>query len=182
MYIPGQVPDTAVQVELEAVSRETQLLQENIDAASGGGFTPAIFYALGSGSANLGTSLGTVPLAAASISDTGYSLASNEVTIAADLDGKNARVDWSVGGTGATNRVEIRSELQVDPDGLSGYSAVKSGSNYTARNGTQNTGGVHGYHYLALATGMKLRIQALRDGSTANLVANATSLSIETKT
>lgn len=140
----------------------------------GGGFTVSLFYALGSGSANLGTTLGTVPLDVATFADTGYTLLSNEVTIGAELNGKRARVSWAVAGSGATNRVEIRSELQVNSV------REKGSSNYTARNGTQSQGGVQGTHYLTLNTGDVLRVQALRDGSTANLIADETHLSIET--
>jgi len=71
--------------------------------------------------------------------------------------------------------------LQIDPDGVSGYTTEKVSDNYTARNGTQNTGGIQGYHYITLATDMLIRVQALRDGSTANKIVNACSLSIETK-
>ncbi len=152
----------------------------DLEPASGGGsgVTPAVFYAIGSSTANLGTSLSTLALASATISDTGYSQLGGIITIGSELNGKTARVDWAVGGSGATNRVEVRSELQVDTGG--GYSAVKTSSNYTARNGTQNTGGVQGHHYLTLSTGMTIRVQALRDGSTCNLITDACSVGIQT--
>lgn len=134
----------------------------------------AVFYALGSGSANLGTSLGTVPLATAVKEDTGYTLASNQVTIGSELDGKWAEVSWSVTGNGATGRVEIRSELQVNS------TKVKGARDYTARDATQDGGGVSGSHVLQLSTSDVIRVQALRDGSTANLVADETHLCIKT--
>ena len=140
----------------------------------GGGSSPAIFYALGSGSANLGTALGTVPLATADFEDTGYTQSGGEVTIGSELDGRRVKVTWQVAGTGATNRVEIRSELQVNSV------RVKGSSNYTARNTAQNRGGVHGSHIMTVSDGDVIRIQALRDGSTANLLADETHLSIET--
>ena len=148
-------------------------------AASGGGSSSAVFYALGTSTAALGTSMSTIAFASSVIADTGYSLASNEVTIGSELDGQTALVQWAVGGTdAANNRVEIRSSLQVDTGG--GYSTVKTSSNYVARNNAQNTGGVQGHHYLTLATGMKIRVTALRDGASISLLQNATSLAIQT--
>lgn len=146
----------------------------------GGGFTSTLFYALGSGSANLPTSLANVPLAAPQVNTLAASVSSNEITIPASADGKLARIDFAVGGSGATNRCELRAEIQVDPDGASGFSRVKGTANYVARNGNQNTGGVQGHHYLTLATGMVIRFQALRDGSTSNLRADESSLAILT--
>ena len=142
--------------------------------ADGTGATSALFYALGSGSANLGLALGTVPLATATFSDTGYTLTSNEITIGAALDGKRAFITWAVAGSGAANRVEIRSELQVDTV------RVKGSSNYVSRNATQDQGGVQGSHMMTLSTGDVIRVQALRDGSTANLLADETHVSIQT--
>ena len=142
--------------------------------ADGAGSTSAIFYALGTGTANLGTSLGTVPLAAATFADTGYTLSANQITIGAALNGKRAFITWAVAGNGATNRVEIRSELQVDTV------RVKGSSNYVSRNATQDQGGVQGSHMMTLSTGDVIRVQALRDGSTANLLADETHDSIQT--
>jgi hypothetical protein len=151
------------------------------DPPAWAGIGPSVFYALGNSTSNLGTSLGTVTWAAAAKSDAGFSEASGVITIGSDLDGEWARVDWAVGGDGATSRVTVDAELQVDPDGKSGYSAVKSTSIYSARDSTHNHGGVQGYHYLQLAEGMTIRVQAKRTGSTCNLVTNECSISIETK-
>ncbi|NRA49247.1 MAG: collagen-like protein [Phaeodactylibacter sp.] len=138
------------------------------------GGTPAIFYALGSGSANLGTSLGTIPLATPIKSDTGYSVASNEVTIGSDLNDKWAEITWAVAGSGATNRVEVRSQLEIN--GV----RVKGSSNYVSRNTVQDRGGIQGFHIAQLSTGDVIRVRALRDGSTCNLLADETHLAIQT--
>lgn len=141
---------------------------------------PRIFYALGADTSNLGTSLATVVWDTPARSDTGYSDSSGVITITSALNGKWAEFFWSVGGSGANNRVEIRTELQIDPDGVSGFTAEKVSDNYTARNATQDTGGIQGFHVHQLATGMKIQIQALRDGSTVNKIKKATSLYIKT--
>jgi len=144
-------------------------------AGGGGGVTPAIYYAQGAGTGNLGTSFSTLDWAAAAISDTGYSESGGVITISSALNGKVARIDWALEGSGATNRVEIRTQLRVDS------SVVATSSNYSARNTTQAQGGVAGFHYLTLSTGDQIDLQALRDGSTANLITTGTMLSIETK-
>jgi len=144
-------------------------------AGGGGGFTPAIFYAQGNSTSNLGTSLGTLTWATPVFEDAGYSESSGTVTIGSALNGKRERIDWNILGTGATNRVEIVVEVQV------GGSPVARMHNYSARNATQDAGGMAGYHYLTLTTGMTIRIQAFRIGSTANLVTAGTSFAIETK-
>lgn len=150
------------------------------ESSEGAGFTPAVFYALGSGSVGLGTALGTVPLDTPAFEDTGYSLSNNQITIGSELDGKRAKITWAVAGGGAANRVEIRSELQLDPTGSGSFSRIKGSSNYTARNTAQAQGGVQGIHFVTLADGNVFQIQALRDGSTANLIADETHISIET--
>ena len=82
---------------------------------------------------------------------------------------------------GATNRVEIYSELEIDPDGLSGYTVEAIAANYSARNTAQEQGGVNGFFYVTLATGMLIRVRAQRTGSTANKIIAGTQISIETK-
>lgn len=145
----------------------------------GGGSSPSLFYALSNqGGSSLGTSLGTLTWAAADFEDSGFSESGGVVTIGAALDGQRARIDWQIEATGATNRVELRSQLQVDTGG--GFSVVKRAANYSARNSTQNEGGVSGFHLLTLATGMQIRVQALRQGSIANLHADGTSIAITT--
>jgi len=153
-------------------SSETSL---HSHAGGGGGYTPAIFYAQGNSTSNLGTSLATRTWAAATFEDAGYSESGGTVTIGSALNGKRARVDWSILCTGATNRIEIDSEFQVNS------AAVARMNNYSARNTTQDEGGLVGHHYLTLTTGMTLRIQAFRIGSTGNLVTTGTSFTIETK-
>ena len=178
LTISAGAVDIAMHSATGTASSTTFLRGDNtwaVPAGGGGGSAPAIFYALGSGSLAIGTVIGTIPLATAVKSDTGYSVASNQVTIGSELDGKWAYITWAVAGSGATNRVEIRSQLQVDTV------VVKASSNYTARNSAQTQGGVQGSHYMQLSTGQVIRMQALRDGSTANLLANETHLSIETK-
>lgn len=76
--------ETRITALAAAIASEINTLRGEM---SGGG-SKSTFYALGSGSANLGTTLGTVPLATPDESDTGYSVASNEVTIGSDLNGK----------------------------------------------------------------------------------------------
>ena len=144
-------------------------------AGGGGGFTPQIFYAQGDSTSNLGTSLGTLTWTTPVYEDTGYTESSGTVTIGSALNGKRSRVDWNILCTGGTNRVELEVELQVDG------STVARMNNYSARNATQDEGGMAGYHYLTLTTGMTIRVQALRIGSTANLVTTGTSFAIETK-
>ena len=150
-----------------------QGLQGDAGPQGPAGPTPSIFYALGSGTASIGTALGTISLATATFADTGY-FGTSTITIGSELNGKRARVTWSVAGSGATNRVEIQSELQVN--GV----RVKGTSNYTARNPTQANGGVQGFHMLTLNTGDELRIRALRVGAVVSLIADETHLSIET--
>lgn len=154
-------------------------LEYEDQSGGGGGSAPSLYYAQAANSNNLSTTLATIDLGTAVFADSGFSESGGVVTIGSALNGQRARVDWAINATGATNRVEIRSELQVDTGG--GFSAVASAANYSARNGTQNTGGVSGFHYLTLTTGMEIRVQALRDGSTANKIINGTMLSIETK-
>ncbi len=144
-------------------------------AGSGGGSAPAIFYAQGNSTADVGTGFATLTWATPVYEDSGYSEAGGTVTIGSALNGKRARVDWSVLGQGAGNRVELNSILQVDS------STVSRMSDYTARNASADEGGVTGYHYLTLVTGMTIRVQAAKVGSTANLITQGTSLSIETK-
>ena len=144
-------------------------------AGGGGGFTPQIFYAQGNSTANVGTSLATLTWAAAVFEDTGYTESAGTVTIGSALNGKRARVDWSILCVGATNRVELDVEFQVNSV------AVARMNNYSARNATEDEGGMVGYHYLTLTTGMALRLRAMKVGSTANLVTTGTSFAIETK-
>jgi len=140
--------------------------------AAGGG-SPSVFFAQAADGANLGTAFGVIDWAPI-ITDSGYSESAGVITIGAALDGVRARVDWSVSCTGATNRVELRTELRVDG------SPVATAANYSARNSTQNTGGVSGFHFLTLADGMEIDVRALRDGSTANKIQDGTALSIVT--
>ena len=144
-------------------------------AGGGGGVTPIIFFAQSADGNNLSTSLATLDWAAPIITDAAYSESGGVVTIGSALNGKVARIDWSIQGTGASGRVEMRSELQVNTV------AVSVSSNYTARNNSQNTGGITGYHYMVLSTGDDIRVQALRDGSNANKIVIGTSIAIETK-
>ena len=172
-------------IELVVID-EVRVLIRAASSINAGGYTPFLFYAYANDTSNLGTSLSPVDWSTGQFVDTGYTQTNESgtrdvVTIGADLDGKRARVDWMVGGEGATDIVEIRTELQVDPDGVSGYTTVKEAANNTAHDSTQDTGGVVGHHYMTLATGMKIRISALRDGSTANKRPLLCSLSIETK-
>ncbi len=144
-------------------------------AGGGGGFTPLIFYAQGDSTSNLGTSAGTLTWATPVYEDAGYTESGGTVTIGSALNGKRARVDWNILCSGGTNRVELDVEFQVDG------SAVARMNNYSARNSSQDEGGLSGYHYLTLTTGMDLRLRAFRVGSTANLVTTGTSFAIETK-
>lgn len=95
------------------------------------------------------------------------------VTVGAGLDGARARVAWRIEGTGATNRVELRTELRVN--GV----VAKQANNYAARNSAQDRGGTAGEHWVTLAAGMTLDVRALRDGSNALNNPLGTSLSIE---
>ena len=145
-------------------------------AGGGGGYTPAIFYVQGNGSQSLSSaSAAAVQFAgSAEISDSGYSLASHEVTIGAALDGKRVRVDFSLGGTGATNRVQL--DLFLQRNGAN----VAEARNYAARNTTQNDGSVAGFWVGTVNTGDTIRLRYSRAGVNLTQLADATSLAIMT--
>ena len=44
------------------------------------------------------------------------SYSAGEFTVLASADGKRIRVDWSIGGSDATNRVQLSSQLQTHTD------------------------------------------------------------------
>ena len=145
-------------------------------AGGGGGYTPAIFYVQGNGSQTLSaTSQTNVQFAgSAQIADTGYSLASHEVTIGAALDGKRVRVDFGCGGSGATNRVQL--DLFLQRNGVT----VAEARNYVARNSTQNDGGINGFWIGTVNTGNTIRLRYTRTGVNLTQLANLTSLAIMT--
>ncbi len=155
----------------------TRVAQEfnTIRGEMGGGGSPIIFFAQSADTNNLSTSLATLDWATPIITNAAFTESGGVITIGSALNGRIVRIDWSIQCTGASSRVEIRSELQVNTV------AVAASSNYTARNSTQDTGGITGYHYLVLSTGDDIRIQALRDGSNANKIVIGTSIAIETK-
>lgn len=145
-------------------------------AGGGGGYTPAIFYVKGNGSQTLSaTSQTNVQFAGtAEIADTGYSLASHEVTIGAALDGKRVRVDFACGGISGTNRTQL--DLFLQRNGVT----VAEARNYVVRNTTQNDGGINGFWVGIVNDGDTIRLQYTRAGSNINQAANQTSLSIMT--
>ncbi len=134
-----------------------------------GGSSPRVFYVVNTSTSNLGTSLATEDHETVVKQDSGYSESGGEVTI---TTAGWYEFHWSVQCTGASNRIEMRTELQIDG------AKVKGSSNYTARNTTQNTGGVTGHHVANISAGEVVRVQALRDGSTANKIAGDCSLLI----
>lgn len=144
-------------------------------AGGGGGYTPQVVQRNRSGTTSLTTSLATIPFDNVQIDDGGLSYSGGEFTVEAAWNNKRVRVDWSIAGTGATNRVEIRSELQLNS------AVIKEASNYTARNGTQNTGGISGFCIIdSVATDDVIRVQALRDGSTCNNIPDETMITFTT--
>ncbi len=155
----------------------TRVAQEfnTIRGEMGGGGSPIIFFAQSADTNNLSTSLATLDWATPIITDAAFTESGGVITIGSALNGRIVRIDWSIQCAGASSRVEVRSELQVNTV------AVAVSNNYTARNGTQDTGGITGYHYLVLSTGDVIRIRALRDGSNANKIVIGTSIAIETK-
>lgn len=136
-----------------------------------GGSSPRIFYAVNTDTGNLGTSLGTIPYTDAVKKDSDYvhSGGSGEVTI---IQAGWYEFHWMVQCTGASSRVELRAELQING------TKVKGTACYTARNSSQNTGGIVGHHIAYINANDVARIQALRDGSTANKIAGDCSLLI----
>lgn len=145
------------------------------DGGGGGGITPVIFFAQSANTDNLSTSMATLDWSTPIITNAAFSESGGVITIGSALNGKVTRVDWSIQCDGGSNRVELRSELQVN----GGTVAVSN--NYTCRNTTQDTGGITGYHYLVLSTDDEIRVRALRDGSTADKIVIGTSIAIETK-
>ena len=143
----------------------TKVLQSG-DAAE----APAIFYGTNTSTTNLGTSLGTIAYGTEVRKDARYTHTGNgEVTI---TTAGWYEFHWQVMCTGATSRVEIRCELQINS------SKAKGAANYTARNSSQDTGGTAGHHVANISANDIVRVQALRDGSTANKIAGDCSLLI----
>tara|TARA_Y100000310_G_scaffold166912_2_gene166633 strand:+ start:9815 stop:10651 length:837 start_codon:yes stop_codon:yes gene_type:complete len=129
-----------------------------------------IFYGVNTSTTNLSTSLATIIYGTVVRSDSGYSHSNGEVTVT------NAgwyEIHWSIVANGASSHVEMRSELQVDG------AKVKGMTNYSAGNSTYDTGGISGHHVVELSGGEVIRVQAVRQGSTANKVAGDCSLLIK---
>jgi len=145
-----------------------------VNGGGGGGYTPLVVQRNRTGTTNLGTALATIPFDNSQIDDGGVSYSAGEFTVLAAWNGKRVRVDWSIGGNGATNRIEIRSELQLNS------SVIKEASNYTARNSAQNTGGISGFCVLTVSTNDVIRVQALRDGSVCNNIPDETMITLTT--
>jgi len=143
--------------------------------AGGGGYTPVLFYTKGNGTQSLSaTSLTTVQLAVASISDAGYSFSSDQVTIQSALDGKRVRIDYMLGSTGAGNRQTLRCTLQINTGTVSEMQC------YTTRNATHNNGGVCGFWYGTVNTNDVIRLQYSRVQTTGTQDADMTALGITT--
>jgi len=113
--------------------------------AGGGGITPALFLALKTDGGALTATTSNPPAASTIVTwdsptkqDTGYSIASGEVTIGAALDGKWLLVNIQINGDGFNNRTQVVMELQQDTGG--GYSTLIRSSNYNSRDGDQNEG------------------------------------------
>lgn len=162
-------------IQSETVAHNDLVNGSEIDlhSHSSSGSSTSIFYAVNTDSTNLITSLSTMSLGNEIKKDSIYTHTGNgEITV---TQAGNYFFAWSVVGTGASNRVEIRSELQVNS------TKVKGTSCYTARNSAQNTGGVQGFHFQHLSANDIVRVQSLRDGSTANKIVGDCSLYIESK-
>ena len=162
-------PDNALYIK-----KQDNSIEHLNPAGGGGGYTPEIVQRNRTGTTNLGTALATIPFDNSQIDDGGLSYSAGEFTVLSAWNGKRVRVDWSIGGNGATNRVEIRSELQLNS------TVVKEASNYTARNSAQNTGGISGFCVLTVSTNDVIRVQALRDGSNCNNIPDETMITFTT--
>ena len=108
--------------------------------------------------------------------DSGFGESGGVITVLEQLDGARARIDFAVSMANASNNT-LHMFLGIDPDGESGYSPARGAANY----GTIGAS-VDSFHYIELAAGMKLRVQAKITGSTGATIASlGTQLSIETK-
>ncbi len=135
-----------------------------------GGSSPRIFYAVNTGTSGLGTSLTTVDFEDVQIMDSGYSESGGEVTI---LTAGRYEISSQVMCSGASNRVEIVMELQVNGG------KVKGACNYSARNSTQDRGGANILPHIAtLSVNDVVRVQSQKSGSNAYKIAGDCSLLI----
>jgi hypothetical protein len=155
--------------------------------SGGGGSSAAIFMSKISSDVALQAASGTNPPRPVatinwndvSISDTGYTNSSGEITIGSELDGKRATFNVCVLGDGFNNRTQVVVEIEVDTG--SGFTSIMRSSNYNSRDSDQNEGStvISGF-VRELTTGEVYRIRVGNnfDGAVGSMSSEGTMISI----
>jgi hypothetical protein len=118
---------------------------------------------------DVGTSWATLTFGAATIvgSDFSHTAATDAFTVV----GAGYRyVGFQIVGQGATNRVQLEGRITVNGTAVAGFAT----SNYSARNATQPKGGINFVRPILLADGDVVRVEALKVGDAANIIADDT--------
>jgi hypothetical protein len=118
---------------------------------------------------DVGTSWATLTFGAATIVGTDFSHTTG--TDSFTVVGAGYRyVGFQIVGQGATNRVQLEGRITVNGTAVTGFAT----SNYSARNSTQPKGGINFVRPLLLADGDVVRVEALKVGDVANIIADDT--------